>query len=167
MTKRTQAGHQTQRCVRSAPPDTQRKHRRCQVPRLPRKSAAASRASRATNGTQAPHQTQACARRATPATQNESGCRQAPATQKCRGVTGVTGGPSASLDPAMCQKCHASQAKPTAMCQKCHACQKAERRCQKCHACHAKVPRRHGRHGRPQPDPAQSQPCVRSATPAR
>ena len=94
-----------------------------QVPRLPRKSAAASPA---TSGAQACHQSQPSAISATPEMQRDCRCHQmphmprktkgmspsaTPATQKCRGVTGHQRRPSAPPEPAQGHKCHACHAK--------------------------------------------------------
>ena len=107
-----------QPCVRSATLATQNERGCRQVPRLPRKSPAASRP---TKQTQARHQTQPCVkvprlprktnvnvakRHACHAKRTWMSPSTTPAVQECRGVTGDQADPSASPDPAMCQKCH-------------------------------------------------------------
>ena len=107
-TKGPQARHQTQpspitvtpentkrRWVSpSATPATQSASGRHQVPRLPRKSAVASRA---TKGPQARHQTQPSPISAT-ATQNEGGCHQVPHLPR-----------KVQVDVAKCRACHEKQ----------------------------------------------------------
>ena len=172
-TKGTQAHHQTQPCVRSAAPATQNNGGCRQVPRLPRKSAAASQATKGDPSAppdpsicqkcQDCHaKRQPCVRSATPATENEGGCRHmtpsaTPAAQKCRGVTGDQGDPSAPPDPATQNErgCRQVPRLPRKKCcgvtgdQGDPSARPDPSICQKRHACHAK-----------------RQPCVRSDTPA-
>ena len=90
-----------------------------QVPRLPRRSAAAPRASRATKpGPSAPPSAMSEA----PATQNDRGCAIVPRLPR-----------EIKVDVTKCHACHAEVAR---------------RHVTKCHACHAEVARRHGRHAR-------------------
>ena len=152
VTKGTQARHQTQPFVRSA-------SRACrQAPRLPRKSAVASRA---TKGAQARHQTQPCVRSASPATQNDSHVSEVPCLLR-----------KTNVDVAKCHACHAKvprrhrhhqtqpcvrsatlgrPSKPKRATRPSHVSEVPRLPCKrnvhvaKCHACHAKVPRRHGR----------------------
>ena len=98
--------------VRSATPATQIKTTLSEVPRVPRKSAAASRA---TKKTQVRHQTQPCVRSATPATQNDSQVDFAKCHACHAKVPRRHGGPSASPEPAQSHKYHACHVKGKCM----------------------------------------------------
>ena len=142
---------------------TQNEGRCCQAPRLPathnagacrqvqplpRKSAAASRA---TKRTQARHTTQPSVRSAKPAMQNESRCRQVPRPPR-----------TTQVHVAKCHACHvnAAASRATKRTKTIRPSDVSEVPClprntkvdvAKCHACHAKVPRRPGRPSGPKP----------------
>ena len=144
-----------QPCVRSATLATQNDRGCRQVPRLSRKSAAASWA---TKGTQARHQTHVsevprlprkaaamCVRSATCHAKRTWMLPSAtPVTQKCRRLMGDQGDPSAPPDPCVRSATPATQS-GSHVCQKCHVPRKTNVDVAKCHACHAKVPPSHGR----------------------
>ena len=132
-----------------------------QVPRLPRRSGAASRASRRRlNPAQGRHPGPSVPRLPRKTTVDVRLCHAChvksrwmspsatPATQKWRGVTGVTAAPKPG-----------PRAPPSAICPtpatqndgRCEVVPRLPREIKvdvtKCHACHAEVARRHGRHG--------------------
>ena len=167
-----QARHQSQPSPISATPApaTWNEGRCRQVPRLPRKSAAAPRRPSAPPEPAQSHKCLAChvKRRwmspgAKPASWNKGRCRQVPLLS--RKSAAAPRHPSAPPDPAQSHKCYACHVKRRWMSPSATPASWNEGGCKvdvaKCCACHAKVPQRHGAQAR-----HESQPSLISATPA-